>query len=81
MADFLVADVEGEDPCLPAELHYRFYYRRQLLEPSEYMVKLFMNGGETVYAKVASLIRLGCPEVKGVADDPNPGVRRPRIRV
>ena len=57
-ADSMLAAVEGEDPGLAEGLHYRFYYRRRLLEPSEQMVRLIMDGGETVYAKVRTFCGL-----------------------
>ncbi|KAF2170350.1 hypothetical protein M409DRAFT_51403 [Zasmidium cellare ATCC 36951] len=45
--------VENEDPgWLPEGLHFAFVLRRQVLVPSEDMVKTLFDGGETLSAKV-----------------------------
>ena len=44
-------DVSDEDVGKPRFLHFRFFFRRRWLQPSEQVVKTIMRD-ETIYAKV-----------------------------
>ena len=74
-----LGDVTGEDPFLPDGLHYEFYAKRQLLVPSDEMVKSILDGGETVYAKVSFMLhliaRVQCSRMLGL------GLRWRRVRI
>ena len=48
-------DLGTENPGTPPEgLHFVFFFRRQVLVPSEAMVKTLFDGGETLYVKVSN---------------------------
>jgi len=47
--------VSEEDPFPPDHLHFCFYFRKELLEPSDALAKTILDGGETIYAKVCGV--------------------------